>query len=102
MDYGVTSDPNLDGYGRCATKRTGVCAGTHGAGAGRPVLKCAHDWSSLMSPLSTSDAYDRVVALIASHNGSRIPVPELARLLRVKATTLNARLRRTLVPVRDR
>jgi len=52
-----------------------------------------------MIQLSISDTYERVVALIASHNGSRIPVPELARLLGVKATTLNARFRRTHISV---
>src|SRR5206468_6208016 len=56
--------------------------------------------SSLMSQLSTSDAYERVVALIARHNGSTIPVPELARWLGVKTTTLNARFRRTQISVR--
>ena len=39
------------------------------------------------------------MALIARHNGSTIPARELARLLGVKATTLNARFRRTQISV---
>lgn len=46
------------------------------------------------------DHYAEVVSRIRSHEESSISVPQLAGLLAVKATTLNARFRRLHVPVR--
>jgi hypothetical protein len=53
-----------------------------------------------MAAISQTDPCSAIVSRIAAYGSLSVPVPALSKLLGVKSTTLNARLRREQVPVR--